>query len=293
MANPSSLNARVVLFGSRGMIGSSLAKLLTGEHLTSFSHQELDITDYLAVERVLLKTKPELVVNAAAFTRVDDCEKLQETAFLVNAQAPAHLAGLCKKYNAMLIHYSTDYIFDGNNQVPYIEDHPTNPVSYYGVTKWEGEKKIISSGCSFLIIRTAWIFGKSGENFVSRLLKRAFAGASLKAPFDQIGTPTYAKDVAAATRKLLDVRAEGIFHFTNAGQCSRYEQAQTILKLYGLNNPVEAVTNESLSLPAKRPHFSVLDTSHYAKVTGQLPRTWQQGTAEYISFLKQNEQELR
>lgn len=293
MAGPPSIKARIVLLGSRGMVGSALAKLLAGAGLSAFSHQDLDITDYMAVEKVFLKTKPEIVINAAAFTRVDDCEKLQEIAFLVNAQAPGHLGQLCKKHNAMLVHYSTDYIFDGNARTPYIEDHPANPISGYGQSKWEGEKKVVSSGCALLILRTAWIFGKNGDNFVVKLLKRAFAGAPLKAPSDQIGAPTYAEDVAAATLNLLAARAEGIFHFTNAGECSRHEQARTILKLYGLNNPVEAVTNESLSLPAKRPPYSVLDASHYAKVTGHVPRPWQQSTAEYISFLKANENELR
>lgn len=293
MAGPPTIDARVVLLGSRGMVGSALAKFLAGPRLAAFSHQELDITDYMAVEKVFLRSRPEIVINAAAFTRVDDCEKLQEVAFLVNAQAPGHLGQLCKKHNAMLVHYSTDYIFDGAARAPYIEDHPANPISGYGHSKWEGEKKVLASGCAFLILRTAWIFGKNGDNFVVKLLKRAFAGAPLKAPSDQTGSPTYSEDVALATLKLLSARAEGIFHFTNAGQCSRHEQAQTILKLYGLNNPVEAVTNESLSLPAKRPLYSVLDTSHYAKVTGHVPRSWQQSTAEYISFLKQNESELR
>lgn len=293
MADSSLVNARILLFGSRGMIGSALAKQFAGDGLAAFSHKDLDITDYVAVEKAFLKTKPKLVINAAAFTRVDDCEKLQDPAFLVNAQAPGHLAELCKKYNATLVHYSTDYIFDGNSDTPYIEDRPANPISYYGVTKWEGEKKVVSSGCNFLMLRTAWIFGKNGDNFVTKLLKRAFANAPLKAPVDQIGTPTYADDVALATRKLLEARAAGIFHFTNSGICSRHEQALAVLKLYGLNNPVEAVKNEALILPAKRPHYSVLDTTHYTNVTGHAPRSWQHSTAEYISFLKQNENELR
>jgi dTDP-4-dehydrorhamnose reductase len=293
MANPSGIAAKCLLFGSRGMIGSALAKSIPEPALTAFSHRELDITDYLAVEKVFVKTKPNVVLNAAAFTRVDDCEKFQEPAFVVNAQAPGHLAALCKKYNSLLVHFSTDYIFDGNASEPYIEDHPANPINYYGTTKWEGDKKILSSGCSFLMIRTSWIFGKNGENFVTKLLKRALAGAPLKAPQDQTGRPTYAEDVADAVLKLLVQKAEGIFHFANSGLCSRLEQARTILKLYGLNNPVEAATNESLSLPAKRPHYSVLDISYFTKKTGVVPRTWQQSTTEYISFLKQNEHELR
>ena len=293
MANPSPLKQRTLLLGSRGMIGSALAKILAGTHLFAFSHQDLDITDYLAVEKTVLKTKPELVINAAAFTRVDDCERFRETAFLVNTQAPGHLAGLCRKYNSHLVHLSTDYVFDGYEDKSYPEDASCNPINYYGTTKWEAEKKITGSGCSHLILRTSWIFGQNGDNFVKKLLKRALAGAKLEAPIDQTGVPTYAGDVAHGLLKLLSVQAGGIFHFTNLGHCTRHEQAQTILSLYGLNNSIEAVTNEGLHLPAKRPRFSVLDISRYIQSTGNTPRTWQQSTAEYIAFLKENEHELR
>ena len=133
-------------------------------------------------------------------------------------------------------------------------------MNYYGTTKWEGEKKLISSGCRYLIMRTSWIFGQSGDNFVKKLLKRALAGAKLQAPIDQVGSPTYAGDVAQAVLKLLTLQATGTYHFTNSGSCSRNEQAETILKLYGLNNSVEAVKNDVLPTTAKRPRFSMLHT---------------------------------
>jgi dTDP-4-dehydrorhamnose reductase len=293
MAGTSPITQRAILFGSRGMIGSALSKNLSGPNLVSFSHHELDITDYLEVEKIFLKIKPELVLNAAAFTRVDDCEKFRETAFLVNAQAPGHMAGLCSRFNALLVHLSTDFIFDGNGVTPYLEDDSPNPVNYYGVTKLEGEKKILSSGCSFVLVRTSWVFGKNGDNFVKKLLKRALAGAKLQAPDDQIGVPTYADDVATAILRLLSIGTSGIYHFTNRGECSRYEQAKAILQLYGLNNPLEAVKNDALRQTARRPNYSVLNISRYMESTGHTPRTWEQSTAEYIAFLKQNETELR
>jgi dTDP-4-dehydrorhamnose reductase len=203
------------------------------------------------------------------------------------------MAALCKRYNSLLVHFSTDYIFGGNSGIPYQENHPTNPVNYYGTTKLEGEKQIQASGCRYLLIRTSWVFGKNGDNFVKKILLRSLAGAKVQAPVDQIGSPTYAGDAATAVLKLLSTGAEGIFHFCNTGQCSRHEQAQTILQLYGLNNFVEPVKNDSLPTPAKRPHYSVLDCSHYIHSTGHTPRTWQQSTAEYIAFLKENEKELR
>jgi dTDP-4-dehydrorhamnose reductase len=293
MANPSFMNFRTVLFGSRGMIGSALAKQFSGSSLSSYSHRELDITDYAAIEKIFLRAKPQLVLNAAAFTRVDDCEKFRETAFLVNAQAPGHIAALCKKYDAFLVHFSTDYVFDGSGDRPYREEDPTNPINYYGTTKWEGDKKILTSGCSHLILRTSWIFGKNGDNYVKKILKRAMAEAKLEAPVDQVGSPTYADDVANAVLRLLSVKAVGICHFSNSGHCSRHEQATTILNLYGLNNSVEAVKNDDLRVQAKRPSFSVLDLTRYTETTGHTPRSWQQSTAEYIEFLKQNEHELR
>ena len=293
MADPSFVKYRALLLGSGGMIGSALAKQFGVHSLASFSHRELDITDYGALEKIFLRTRPQLVLNAAAFTRVDDCEKFREAAFLVNSQAPGHLATLCKKYDSFLVHFSTDYIFDGTERRPYTEDHPASPINYYGTTKWEADKKIVSSGCSHLILRTSWIFGKSGDNYVKKILKRAMAGVKLEAPDDQIGAPTYAEDVASAVSRLISVEATGIYNFNNQGQCSRHEQAVAILGFYGLNNSIEAVKNEGLSLPAKRPAFSVLDLTRYMEKTGHTPRSWQQSTAEYIDFLKQNEHELR
>jgi dTDP-4-dehydrorhamnose reductase len=293
MGNLDLFNQRSILFGSRGMIGSAISKIFPSGNTEAFSHQELDITDYAALEKVFLKIKPALVFNAAAFTRVDDCEKFREAAFLANAQAPGHMAGLCKKYDALLVHFSTDYIFSGEEKRPYPENFPASPVNYYGTTKWEGEKKIISSGCRYLIIRTSWTFGQSGDNFVKKLLKRALAGAKLQAPIDQVGSPTYAGDVAQAVLKLLSLNSTGTYHFTNSESCSRIEQAEIVLKLYGLNNFVEAVKNDVLPTPAKRPRYSVLDISRYVESTGLTPRTWQQSTAEYVAYLKQNENELR
>lgn len=268
-------------------------RALAGPNIAAFSHQELDIQDYMELEKQFLRVRPEIVINSAAFTRVDDCEKFREAAFVVNAQSPGHIATLCKKYNSLLVHLSTDYVFDGASTRPYPENHPTNPVNYYGTTKLEAEKKIIASECRHLVLRTSWIFGQNGDNFVKKLLKRALAGAKLQAPVDQVGVPTYAGDVAAAIIRLLSLGISGIIHFTNTGQCSRHEQALTILQLYGLNNSVEAATNDALQLPAKRPPFSVLDVSRYIGLTGHSPRSWQQSTAEYIAYLKQNEHELR
>lgn len=293
MADTTPVNARTVLFGSRGMVGSALSRHFTPANLNAYTHQQLDITDYMALEKVFLKTRPELVINAAAFTRVDDCEKMREVAFVANAQAPGNIAALCKKYNAVLVHFSTDYVFDGEGSEPYHEDSPVNPVNYYGATKLEGEKRIQASGCQHLILRTCWIFGRNGDNFVEKILKRALAGAKLRVPEDQTGTPTYTDDLAQSVIRLLTAGARGIFHFSNSGHCSRFEQTQTILKLYGLSNPVDKVKNQELLTPAKRPTFSVLDMSKYIAQTGHTPRTWQESTAEYVSWLKENDSQLR
>lgn len=293
MADTSPLTQRIVLFGSRGMVGSALTEAFSSRTLEAYTHQDVDITDYVTVEKIFRKIRPELVINAAAFTRVDDCEKFREAAYLVNVQAIAQIAGLCRKYGSFLVHFSTDYIFDGLADTPYTEEAPPNPINYYGTTKWEGEKKIISSGCRFLILRSSWVFGKNGDNFVKKVLKRALAGAKLRAPSDQQGTPTYSEDIAAAVLKLLTAGADHIVNFANSGQCSRLEQAQNILQSYGLNNSVEAVKNDDLHLLARRPRFSALNISRYRELTGQIPRNWQWSTAEYIAYLKQNEQELR
>ena len=293
MGSSAEINTRTVLLGSRGMIGSALSKIFAGPSLAAFSHQDLDITDYAGVEKMFRRLKPQLVLNAAAFTRVDDCEKFREAAFLVNTQAPAHLAELCRRNDAFFVHFSTDYVFDGHENRPYYEDHPANPLNYYGVTKWEADKKVMSSGCAHLILRSGWIFGKNGDNYVKKILRRAVAGAKLQAPSDQVGSPTYAEDVAKAVSNLLSVKATGVYNFSNQGHCTRLEQTAAILASYGLNNSVEAVKNDDLRLPAKRPSYSVLDLTRYMDKTGDTPRSWLRSTAEYIEFLKQNEHELR
>ena len=206
----------------------------------------------------------------------------------------AHLGSpLCKSTFALLVHFSTDYIFDGTGARPYPEDHPANPINYYGVTKWEGEKLIAASGCRFLIVRTSWIFGRNGENFVKKILKRALAGASVRRPStrsDRPPMPSMLRRDAASSRR----RRYGCLPLHQrrhrAAATSRH---RTILQLYGLNNSVEPVKNDSLPTAAKRPQYSVLDCTRYTERTGHTPRTWQESTAEYIAFLKENHTELR
>lgn len=286
-------NTRILLLGSGGLMGTALSRAFAGQQLTAFQHQELDITDYVAVEKAFLKTRPQIVINASAMTRVDDCEKFREAAFLINGHAPGSLAALCKQHGAVMVHFSTDFVFSGDSGRPYAEEDPARPVNYYGTTKLEGEKRIVAADAPWLIVRTSWLFGRKGDNFVKKILKRAMAGVRLQAADDQVGAPSYSEDVAAALVHLLRKEARGIIHFTNTGSCSRHEQAVTALRLYGLNNSVEAVKNEDLRNPAQRPHHSVLDIGKYIRTTGQTPRSWQQGMADYIAYLKENEYELR
>ena len=252
---------RILLAGRRGQVGVELEPLLArhGE-VTALDHQALDLSDATQIRRVVRETKPDLIVNAAAYTAVDRAESEPELAARVNAAAPAVLAEEAKRTGALLVHYSTDYVFDGRKRTPYVEDDATNPLSVYGRTKLEGERAVRASGARHLILRTAWVYGE-GRNFVSAILGRAEAGERLRVVDDQRGAPTWSRDIAVKTASLLEKGAEGVFHVSAEGEGTWHEVAREVLKLKRLGTPVEAIPTSAWPTPAHRPAYSVLDNS--------------------------------
>jgi dTDP-4-dehydrorhamnose reductase len=252
---------RILLAGRRGQVGVELEPLLgrRGE-LTALDRDALDLSDAMAIRRVVRELQPGLIVNAAAYTAVDRAESEPEPAARVNAAAPAVLAEEAKRAGALLVHYSTDYVFDGRQRTPYREDDATNPLSVYGRTKLEGEKAVRASGARHLIVRTAWVYGE-GRNFVNAILAKAAAGEALRVVDDQRGAPTWARDIAAKTVDLLEKKQESLFHVTAEGEASWHEVAREILKLKGLDVPLAAIPTREWPTPARRPAYSVLDNS--------------------------------
>ncbi len=271
---------KILLAGPNGQIGSELRKLLQRTaDVESADRSALDLTDSDAIRRVIREAAPHVVVNAAAYTAVDKAETEEALALQVNGIAPGVMAEEAKRTGALLVHYSTDYVFDGRKSTPYREDDAVNPLSAYGRTKLEGERRIRNSGCRYLIVRTAWVYG-DGANFVRAILRQADKGGALRVVNDQFGAPTWAADIAAVTARLLE--SEGTFHVSAAGVASWYEVALEILRLTGRSNAVQPVSTAEYGARAPRPRYSVLDNSRLGSVGVEPVGDWK---ARLVAFL--------
>ena len=276
---------RVLVTGASGMLGSDLVFVLTaaGHDVLARPKAELDIADSSQVSRALRELRPDVVVNCAAFTKVDDCES-DPRAFAVNAEGVAHLADACGHVAAQLVQISTDFVFDGAKQEPYREDDPVHPLSAYGRSKRAGEEEALRLPGS-LVLRASWLFGRSGWNFIEAILKQVAAGKErLSVVIDQVGRPTSTTDLSEAILALLEAGASGIYHFANRGEVSWNEFAREILWLAGRSDiAVDPTTAEALARPAPRPSYSVLDTGKYERLTGRPIRHFRDPLAEYLA----------
>jgi dTDP-4-dehydrorhamnose reductase len=258
---------KTVILGAGGMLGTDLRK--TFPDAVAPGHAELDITDREQVIKQIKELKPDLVINAAAYTSVDQCEDEQELAYRVNGHAPGHIAEACASVNARLVHYSTDYVFDGSRK-EYGEADPVGPVNVYGRSKLAGERNIMRAMQNFQIIRTSWLFGASGKNFVDTMLSLSGQTDNVRVVDDQFGKPTYTADLARKTGEIIGM-GPGIYHATNDGVCSWYEFASAIIP-----NTIPCNSDE-FPRKAKRPRFSVLTNT---KTTPM--RHWRMALAEYL-----------
>lgn len=269
------------------MLGQELVELLrermAGEGVIAWDIAELDICDEAAVRRSLGKVAPAVVINAAAYTDVDGCETHQELAHSANGVGPGHVARACVDIGASMVHFGTDFVFDGLARRPYRPMDAANPLSAYGRSKWEGEQAVRAAGGRYLIVRTSWLFGLGGRNFVEAILAKASAGEGLRVVDDQVGRPTLASDLAAGVLQLLDASAAGTVHFANSGECSWYEFAKEIVRQAGMSVEVTPMKSAELGRPARRPAYSVLDTSGYEEVTGDRPAHWTDALSRYLA----------
>ena len=267
------------------MLGSDMVFLLTssGYDVLARPKAELDVTQSAQVSRTLRELRPDVVVNCAAFTKVDECET-DPRAFAVNVEGVAHLADACGHVGAQLVQISTDFVFDGTKQEPYREDDAVHPTSAYGRSKRAGEEEALRLSGS-LVVRASWLFGRSGWNFVEAILKQVEAGKKrLSVVVDQVGRPTSTTDLSEALLALLETGSSGIFHFANRGEVSWNEFAREILWLAGCSDvAVDPTTSEALARPARRPAYSVLDTGKYERLTGRPIRHFRDPLAEYLA----------
>jgi len=276
---------RVLVTGASGMLASDLSPLLAAAGWEIFARpkSDLDIADAGSVSRALRELRPDVVVNCAAFTKVDACET-DPRAFEVNGAAVANLADACGHVAAQLVQISTDFVFDGAKQAPYVEDDPVNPLSAYGRSKRAGEEAALRLPGS-LVVRASWLFGRSGWNFIEAILRQVESGRkSLEVVVDQIGRPTATTDLSEAILALLDAGASGVYHFANRGEVSWNDFAREILWLAGRSEvEVDATTSDKLARPAPRPPYSVLDTGKYERLTGRRIRHFRDPLAEYLA----------
>jgi dTDP-4-dehydrorhamnose reductase len=263
---------RILITGANGQLGHDLADVLAAEELYPFDHRGLDIADAAAVEETVGRLKPQWVLNAAAFNDVDGAERNEAAAFAVNARGPEQLAAAAARVAARLIHVSTDYVFDGRKGSAYDEDDRPNPLSVYGRSKREGERRVLASGAPACVLRTAWLYGRHGKNFVKAIQAAAARGGPLKVVSDQVGSPTSTADLAVAIAALMGTPAAGLYHVVNAGACSRFEFARAIV---GDQVDVLPITTTEAARPAPRPANSALTSIRWAS-TGIAPlRSWE------------------
>lgn len=266
------------------MLGQDLMQLL-GDRAEGVDIGEIDITSFESTLKVLGERRPKTVINCAAYTDVDGCQSNVETAISVNGEGVAHLAMACREIGSLLVQVSTDYVFDGGKGTPYLEDDLTHPLSVYGESKLAGEMNAAMSP-DYLIVRTQWLYGIHGKNFVETMLKLGNEKDELTVVDDQIGSPTWTVDLSKAIIALIDGNKRGIYHVANSQFCSWNQFASAIFEEAGLNVIVKPITTEQLNRPAPRPLYSTLDCSKLIKATSFHPQAWRDALKQYISLRK-------
>ena len=289
MTNPTpGLYDSILITGGRGMLAHAFTQVLAsrGRAATVVGRQECDVADPDQVDATFRRVRPTLVINCAAYTKVDLAEKEREQANRANGDAPGVLADRCGTGGAALVHFSTDYVFDGSLRRPLRPDDPVGPQSAYGKSKLAGERSVQKLGKGrWLIARTAWLYGPNGPNFVQTMLNVARAGKPLRVVNDQIGSPTYTFDLAAATLDLLDRGASGVWHVANGGQTSWFDFARAIFDEWKLSPDLQPTTSAAWKATkpdaAVRPAYSVFDLSPVERLLGRSMRLWREALGAY------------
>ena len=279
---------RIVVTGADGQLGRELVRTLASHgEVIGTTIADLDVTDPRCADR-LASLRPDWVVHAAGATDVDGCEREPARAMAVNGEGTRRVAEGCRRAGARLVYLSTDYVFDGAKGSPYTEEDSPAPLSAYGLSKLEGERAARTLTSGWAIVRTAWLFGVHGRNFVKGILERAAAGERLRVVDDQVGSPTYAADLADAVAVLLSRGLMGLYHVTNRGSCSWYEFARQILLLAGCApTDLSRITSGELHRPARRPAYSVLENAAWRAAGLPALRPWPEALAAMLAALKE------
>jgi len=278
----------ILVIGAKGMLGRDLMGVLLSslpnDEVIGWDIEEIDIQKEEDTVFKIEKLRPDIMIHIAAYTDVDGCESSEAKAFAVNAEGTKHVALTASRCQAKMVYLSTDYVFDGNKREPYLESDSPHPLSVYGRSKWKGEQYVQELVKDPLIVRTQWLFGRYGKNFVTSILRQAGEKRVLSIVNDQIGSPTYTVDLAKAISALIQFDASGIFHVANSDLCTWYTFGQAILKLSGMDKVrVIPISSKELGRPAIRPSYSVLNCQKLKKKTGLTLRPWSEALKEYLS----------
>lgn len=274
---------RTLIFGSKGQLGRDLVQVFQRECVVEgYDLPEVDIADEVALQPLVEQFGPDLLINAAAYTDVEAAEDDFTQAFLGNETGARNIADLAAYHKIPVVYFSTDYVFDGTKNTPYTPDDPKVPLGVYGKSKAAGEHATIVANPRHFILRTAWLYGPGGNNFVEKVLRAAETRPALKVVDDEIGSPTHTLDLAEAALALVKTQAYGTYHAVNTGACSRYDFAKAFLELAGSKTPVTPCPATDYPTKAARPKYSVLDTATLTAATGHTMRPWRDALAHYM-----------
>lgn len=274
---------RTLIFGAGGQLGRDLTDVFAAAGpVTGYTHLEIDVSESHAVRTAVAESGPDLVLNAAAYTDVEGAEDDPPAAFRTNEHGAQCVAEACAAVNCPLIYFSTDFVFDGGKRIPYEPDDPIAPKGVYAQSKAAGEAATRETCSKHFIIRTAWLYGIGGNNFIEKILRAAQTRPLLRVVNDEVGSPTYTVDLAGAALALSATTAYGTYHAVNAGYCSRFEYASVILRLVGLSIPIEPCSAAEFPSKAPRPAYSVLSNAKLEAVCGYRMPPWEDALARYL-----------
>ena len=278
---------KILITGSNGMLGHDLQEVLKDKHdLILTTSKTLDITDEQHTIDFICDANPDIVINSAAYTDVDGCEENQDIAYAVNGDGVRNLALACKQVDCPLVHVSTDYVFNGKSDRPWVEDDEIGPISVYGKSKRKGEEAIFEILDKYFIVRTAWLYGINGKNFPKTMLELGKNHSEITVVYDEVGTPTYTPDLAYGISQLIESDFYGIYHLTNSGNCSWCEFARYIFEVADMDVKVIPVTASEFARAAPRPSYSVLENKNWVKNGFEPLRSYKDAIKEYIELIK-------
>ena len=276
---------KYLLVGDQGQLGKEFTRQFKqyGMNYLGVDIEQLNIAEREAVSNIFEMEKPEIVINCAAYNDVDGAERNPDAAIPANIEGPRNLAAAAKKYNSLLVHYSSDYVFSGDNgEVLYTEDDATDPINAYGRSKLMGEKMITGECDDFLVFRLSWVYGMGNQNFIYKLKQWANNKSELNISSDEFSVPTSTKVIVDITLKALEKNLRGLYHLTNSGYASRFEWAQKIIEWYGMNVVLHSVERSFFDLPAPRPYFSAMSNKKLSTELGVIIPEWEDSLNEFL-----------